>query len=250
MRVESSEAIQPIYDVVVLNAHPDDVEMAVGGTLLKLVEGGKRVLSVIFTRGDAGRYGTVAERVAEAGRASEFGGYDYLFLNRPDCGLFFDRETRDEAVCILRRARPELVLAPYHTNFQGHRDGINHEDHLALGRIAAAALKISRVKGYLAEIEPWVPSRLLYFMVPRAATPSLIIDVSEQEERIRGLINCFTTQTQIIRSGKPILDVLLEWRRFTGYTVGVELGESFLSEEPLLFSQPSGLCQRILPLSP
>lgn len=250
MEIEAIERIGPQYDVLVFNAHPDDIEMAAGGTLLKLLDSGKSVLNVVFTRGDAGRHGTVEDRVQEMARAADFGGYDFLFLDRADCELFFDRETRDVAVRCIRRARPSLVLCPYHTNYQGHRDGINHEDHLALGKAVTAAMKIARVAKYLPDAEepPYLAERLLYYMVPRFTVPSLIVDVSDQASRLKGLIECFATQTNITRSGKPILEVLFEWRKLLGASVGIELGESLLSEEPLVVGEPGGLCRRSLSL--
>jgi LmbE family N-acetylglucosaminyl deacetylase len=246
MQIDDISSIQPGYDILVFGAHPDDAEMAIGGTLLKLTAEGKKVLNVVFTTGDKGRHGTVSERIDEQRRAADFGGYDFLFLDRPDCGIYVDEKNRLDAIRVIRRARPSLLLAPYHTNFQGHRDGVNHEDHLALGKVVTGAVKVAGVGKVIPELEPWVVDRLLYFMVPRFARPSLVVDVTSQEERFKELIACFTTQMRIVRAGRPILDVLLDWRKMFGYSVGIGLGEAFLSDEPLIVESPGGLCGRVL----
>ena len=56
-------------DVLAVGAHPDDVELACGGTLALLARRGKRVGIAHLTRGEAGTRGTVAERRREAERA-------------------------------------------------------------------------------------------------------------------------------------------------------------------------------------
>ena len=58
-------------DCMVIAAHPDDAEISVGGTLLKLAQAGKQVGVVDVTRGELGTRGTVEDRARESAAASE-----------------------------------------------------------------------------------------------------------------------------------------------------------------------------------
>ena len=62
------------FDVVVFGPHPDDIEMSMAGTLIKLVRSGKRVLTVSLTRGENGTYGDIETRREEFEAAATTGG--------------------------------------------------------------------------------------------------------------------------------------------------------------------------------
>ena len=57
-------------DVLALGPHPDDVEIAVGGTILLLRAAGRTVTVVDFTRGEMGSRGSVADRATEGSFAA------------------------------------------------------------------------------------------------------------------------------------------------------------------------------------
>ena len=58
-------------DALAIGAHPDDIELSVSGTLIKLAELGYRVGVVDMVRGELGSRGTPAIRAREArGRRS------------------------------------------------------------------------------------------------------------------------------------------------------------------------------------
>ena len=114
-------------DVLVLAAHPDDAELACGGTLAKLTNEGHRVGLVDLTRGDLGTRGTPAIRAEEATAAAEVLGLSL----RENLGFrdgFFrhDEDHLREVIRSVRRHRPRIVL----TNAPEDR----HPDH---GRAAA-----------------------------------------------------------------------------------------------------------------
>ena len=58
-------------DVLAVFAHPDDVELTVGGTLLKLKSQGYRTGALDVTRGEMGTRGTVEQRAKEAEDAAK-----------------------------------------------------------------------------------------------------------------------------------------------------------------------------------
>ena len=58
-------------DVLVFGAHPDDVELGCGGTVIKLVEQGKKVAIIDLTRGELGTRGTAKRRNKECENATK-----------------------------------------------------------------------------------------------------------------------------------------------------------------------------------
>ena len=77
-------------DILAFGAHPDDVEISMGGTIIRYVSEGKNVGIVDLTRGELGTRGSVPIRDAEAKKAAEILGIsvrenlsmrDVFFLN-------------------------------------------------------------------------------------------------------------------------------------------------------------------------
>ena len=72
------------YDVLAFAAHPDDLEVAMGGTAAKLVAAGLRVLFVDLTDGEPARYAEARIRSDQAARAARLLGVDRLVLDGRD----------------------------------------------------------------------------------------------------------------------------------------------------------------------
>ncbi|MFN9703456.1 MAG: PIG-L family deacetylase, partial [Planctomycetota bacterium] len=112
-------------DVLAIGPHPDDVEIALAGTLLRLRDAGKRIGIVDCTRGEKGSRGTAAERAGEAAAAAQLLGCAFRGnLGLPDGGVREgDDAGCDALVAALRAARPALLFAPL-------ADDV-HPDHVA-----------------------------------------------------------------------------------------------------------------------
>ena len=95
-------------DVVAVGAHPDDVEVACGGTLARLVQQGYRVGIVDLTDGEPTPRSAGPEvRLAEAARAAEtLGIHERITLDLPNRRLFDSFEARVELAKVFRRWRP------------------------------------------------------------------------------------------------------------------------------------------------
>lgn len=226
-------------DLLVIAAHPDDAEICVGGTLLKLAAAGRKVGIVDLTRGEMGTRGSREDRDRETRHASELIGLAVREnLELPDGRVEVTLDARERLARILRFHKPELVLAH-------HVDDL-HPDHVACGRLAREAWYLSGLQR-LAELDggPGAsrPKRLLHFAghVPFEAT--FVVDIGAFWEKKRELVNCY--QTQLVPSGATDrgqhflfgADILarMETRaRFYGERVGVRYGEPLLHAGPLL----------------
>ena len=122
------------YDILVFSAHPDDAEFAMGGTLVKLVRAGYSLRHISLTKADMSTNGTVESRMVEFARASGIIGCAHEALDLPDTGVENTRENRLLAAALIRRYKPQLVFAPYHTNPLGELGGLANVDRSPLAR--------------------------------------------------------------------------------------------------------------------
>ena len=223
------------FDVVAFGPHPDDVEMGIAGTLIKMVRAGKRILNVSMTRGEMGTYGTVDVRRAEFERANEIMGTVPFMLDFPDTAMVNDHEGKLRIARLVRETRPDVVFAPYHSNPFGHFDGSANVDHFATGELVRDGLKLARFRSLLPGVEPHGVPHLLYYMVPKHMSPTVVVDVSDVIDEVHAAIQAYETQMSIQKRGLAILDTLDVIRRYQGLRINVRYGEGFYSDEALSF---------------
>jgi LmbE family N-acetylglucosaminyl deacetylase len=134
--------------IMVITAHPDDMEFSCGGTIARHVQQGAEVTLLIFTNGDKGGHdpawtaamldGIRKREQDEA--AAVLGVKRVIFFDVPDGDLIPTLEMRKRVVAELRRYRPDAVFTFDPTTYFMHDAYINHADHKAAGEIALNAL--------------------------------------------------------------------------------------------------------------
>jgi LmbE family N-acetylglucosaminyl deacetylase len=133
---------------LVIFAHPDDAEFMCGGTVAAWAKEGTQVHYCVVTDGSAGsnepgitREEMVPIREREQRAAAEvLGVSDLTFLGFRDGELEVNLETR-RAVCrVVRRVRPEVIVAPDPSRLWSGRGYINHWDHKQAGTLALCAV--------------------------------------------------------------------------------------------------------------
>lgn len=225
-------------DALVIGAHPDDAEISLGGTILRMVEAGRRVGVVDLTRGEMGTRGTAEDRDAETAAATESLGLAWRGnLGLPDGRVEVDVASREKLARLLREYAPDVVLA-HHTNDL-------HPDHAACGELARQAWYLSGLKR-LAELDGGPPARrpprLLHFLGHVPFEPTFVVDVSGVWERKVEAIRCYCSQLETDEpedDGKHFLfgaDILTRAEtkaRFFGERIGVRYGEPLHHEGPL-----------------
>lgn len=221
------------YDVLVLGGHPDDPEMAIGGTIAGLSAAGKRVAMVSLTRGELGTHGDAETRAREAAHAAEILSVDIRHLDLPDGGVEDTMENRHRIARLIRETRPRIVFAPYPWARTGPLDGRSNLDHLACGELALAGAKLARFKKLELGHEAHNIERIWYYMLPDNLHPSVTVDVSEHRDTLVRAVEAYESQMVIGRGERGIMDMLLLWRRNEGQRIHVELGESFYCEDRL-----------------
>jgi LmbE family N-acetylglucosaminyl deacetylase len=160
-------------NILAIGAHPDDIELGCGGTLLKAVRQGHNVYMYNITRGSAS--GDPDMRVQELIHSSEFVGVNTLWIdNFEDTKLSLNSQLVNHIEYFIGKAKPDLIYT--------HSGCDNHHDHRA---IAAATIEAGR----------FVPNIVSYEMpVTRDFKPQVYFDISDViDEKIK-LLNVFYSQ--------------------------------------------------------
>lgn len=216
-------------------AHPDDVELACGATLLKIMNEGCPVAVCDLTKGEMGTLGTPETRRAEAETAAAVMNYHRrMTLDLGDSKLFYSEENLAEIIRIIRHFRPDVVFA----NPPDER----HPDHIKGSKLVTDAVYYSGLKQLETSMngsiqEPHRPQHLLYYIQFKHLEPDLIVDVSETFCGSRKGILAFASQfyqegtteepeTMIKR--KEFLTGLEARARYFGEQIGVMYGEGFM----------------------
>jgi LmbE family N-acetylglucosaminyl deacetylase len=109
--------------------------------------------------------------------------------------------------------------------------------------IVREATKLARFRRLMPEVEPHTVRRLFYYMLPDDVLPTFVVDVSDHRQRLEAAISAYASQMQIRRGERRVLDMLMLLRQHAGLRIHAELGEGFLSVEPL--SGPAESLMRI-----
>lgn len=224
-------------DILALAAHPDDVEITCGGTMIKMSEMGKKTGVLDLTEGEMGTLGTPAERLRDADKAAEIlklSARENLHL--PDSALEFNQENKAKIAAVIRKYKPDTVLLPYKHN-QRHPD---HRMAALLGYDACflAGLAKAPVSG-----EPHRPHKIIYVSSFLKADHSFFVDISEHWEQKKASIAAYKSQfngtkfaNQIYKPGVNIFDLLETYQRQYGIEVGCQFAEAFWIAEPILLN--------------
>jgi len=218
--------------VLAVYAHPDDAEVACGGTLARWATGGARVQLVIACRGDKGTLeeGSDPDDIARlragevAAGAAALGIDGYEMLGYPDGELDDGPELRGRLVATIRRVRPDAVVCPDPTAAFFGRTYINHRDHRAVGwatldAVAPAAWSPLYFPGTGA------PHRVAEVYLSGSLEPDVYVDVEPVLEAKAEALRCHQTQ---LRGSAGVLEAAVRRRAAdAGRAAGARYAEGF-----------------------
>ncbi len=217
--------------VLVVTAHPDDVDFGAAGTVATWTKAGIEVAYAIVTNGDAGGYDPSVSRVAMAelrqeeqrAAAAEVGVTDVRFLGYPDGRVEVSFDLRRAISREIRDVRPQRVVTQSpQRNFA--RIQASHPDHLATGEATLCAVYPDARNQFahpeLAEagLEPWIVPEVWMMGTP---TPDTWVDVTDVYDRKVAALQAHASQMP----GVPDLDGLLrQWLGFQASAAGLPEG--------------------------
>jgi LmbE family N-acetylglucosaminyl deacetylase len=122
-------------------AHPDDPEVACGGTLATWARQGTEVQIVVVTRGEKGsdNADTDPDELAQTRLAELHHAANVMGVSSAECWGIDDGEVtnnlslREQIIRLVRTQRPDVVLAPDPTSVFFGDHYVNHRDHRELG---------------------------------------------------------------------------------------------------------------------
>lgn len=222
---------EEIKRVLVVAAHPDDLETAAGGTIGLFIDRGVQVALLLGTDGDIGTHDPAFTRdtLAETRRretldaARVLGLDEVFFLGLPDGELVADLALRAAIANIYRRWQPDTVFT-----FDPYWSGQAHPDHTAAGRAAVEAYMPSKMELYHPEqLEDGVKVadvKRFFFFGGSNREGEITVDISPAWQKKLDATRCHVSQ---FGQKEEALKWLEEWNRETGKCCGLEFAESF-----------------------
>lgn len=226
----------PQLDVIAVGAHPDDVEIACGGTLARLVKQGHRVGIIDLTDGEPTPKSPGPHvRLAEAREAAKILGVaTRVHLELPNRRLFDSFETRVALAKEFRKYRPRLVLG------FGEKTPLASPDHHQAMLLTEAAVFYSRLTKWDEHFDGLavhsVPMLLYYTLafgslgLPPGAG-HMVVDISEELETKLAAVRCY--QTQFPPEKEYVFNRIRAANEHQGLAAGFTAGELFTSPRTL-----------------
>jgi bacillithiol biosynthesis deacetylase BshB1 len=220
-------------DLLAIAAHPDDVELTCGGTLLKMAQLGYKTGILDLTAGEMGTRGTLETRAKEAAKAAKLLSVKWRgTLGVPDSDVQPTRQHKLRLAAVIRQLRPKTIILPYWE--------ARHPDHYHASTLGYEACFLAGLQQLPIEAEAYRPFKILYSTSYANVRPTFVVDITAQYQQRRKAILAFGSQfrpakSQIKSKVHLAIDRLeAEMNRLAqhyGGMIGVDYGEPFLQKE-------------------
>jgi bacillithiol biosynthesis deacetylase BshB1 len=223
--------------ILAIGPHPDDLEIAMGGTACWLLAQGHEVVLCDLTNGEPTPVGTPERRAAEAAEAARLLGVRRrITLSLPNRYLQDTLEARTAVAEVIREVRPDTLFVPYWTDA--------HPDHVAACTLAEAARFTAKLTKTTMRGEPHYPRRVYHFFSTHYrlhVRPSFIIDISDFIDTKIASIVAYESQFGEERGTGWIVDAIRETNGYWGRLIHRRYGEAFLCREEIGVARWDGL---------
>jgi bacillithiol biosynthesis deacetylase BshB1 len=220
-------------DLLAIAAHPDDVELSCGGTMLRMAQQGYKTGILDLTAGEMGTRGTRETRAKEADAAGKILRVSWRgTLGVPDSDVQPSRANKLLLAAKIRELRPKTVILPYWE--------ARHPDHYHASTLGYEGCFLAGLKQLPVECEAYRPFKILYSTAYANVHPTFVVDISAQyDERKRAILaysSQFPGNVPVNEEGVHLgLDELenemSQLARHYGQMIGVKYGEPFFIKE-------------------
>jgi bacillithiol biosynthesis deacetylase BshB1 len=220
-----------MLDVLVIAPHPDDAELGMAGTIIKMGQDGLRVGILDLTDGEPTPHGSLEIRQAETAAATRILGIPWREnLGLPNRSLEHTLETRRKLAEVFRQTRPRWLFAPYWIDA--------HPDHVAATEMIEAARFWSKLSRSDLRGTPHHPERIFHYFcihLRLAVPPTFLVDITPFWDAKRRSIAAYESQ---FVTGRPsdsptLLDRMRDQAAYFGGLIGTSYAEPFAAREPL-----------------
>jgi bacillithiol biosynthesis deacetylase BshB1 len=223
-------------DLLAIAAHPDDVELTCGGTLLKMAQRGYKTGILDLTAGEMGTRGTPETRAKEAAKAAKLLGVKWRgTLGVPDSDVQATRQNKLRLASVIRELRPKAVILPYWE--------ARHPDHYHASELGYEGCFLAGLKQLPLEGKPHRPFKILYSTAYASVRPTFVVDITGQYEQRHRAILAFESQFRPKKhetKGRVFLAIdrleeeMNQLARHYGQMIGAKYGEPFFQKELML----------------
>ena len=204
--------ISPSDRVLAVAAHPDDIDIACGGSIRRWAKAGTSIFYCLATSGEKGDHVTLdspaEHRVDEQHRAASILGVEGVeWLNERDGAVQDSPSLRTKLASVIRRVRPTIVLVHSpRMNLSSVR--FSHPDHIAVGMATLAAIFPYARSAVLVDdgLDPWVVPRAIFF---GDETPNVFVDIgNEVDDKVAAVSE---HRSQLSGLPEDLRRFLVEW---------------------------------------
>lgn len=224
-------------DILAIGAHPDDIELGCGGTILNEIHKGKKVGLIDLTAGELGTRGSVEKRKQESYKASKILGVDFrLNLGMKDGFIKNDEKSQIQIIRFIRKYQPDLIIC----NAPDDR----HVDHAEASKLVVSSSFLSGLVKINTNLDnnnqnPWRPNNVYHYIQWKNLEPTFVVDISQHIEKKMEAVLSYDSQFYNPKSEEP--DTLISSEKFLdsitarsadfGRLIGVEHAEGFISNK-------------------
>ena len=222
-------------DVLAIAAHPDDVELICGGTLIRARMLGRSTGILDLAAGEMGTLGTPEVRAKEAAKAAKVMGVSVREnLGLPDGGIENTPETRAKVAVVIRRLKPKIVIT--------HSQHGRHPDHPIVAQLVRDACFVAGLKKVEPALATHRPLKVLHALSFREDNqkPTFVVDISESFEKKVEAIKCYESQFgeaiqagEVYPNGEPLYDLIRHHAAHYGSLIRCQYGEPFYTTETM-----------------
>ena len=211
---------------LVIGPHPDDQELGMGGTIIRLVQQGHTVHIVDMTNGEPTPNGSVETRARESAEAAKLLGVSRTLLGLKNREVTHNIESRHKLAAVIRSHRPNVLFLPFPLDA--------HPDHVATTKIGEDARFDAKLTKTNIPGEPWHPKRIIYYFCTHlrmSFQPTFCIDMSDQIDQKMKAIACYASQG--MGPGGWIPPAVKTMNAYFGGRIETKFAEPFFTHEVL-----------------
>jgi len=222
-------------DVLAIAAHPDDIELICGGTLIRAHMLGRSTGIIDLAAGEMASRGTPELRAKEAAKAAKVMGVAVREnLGFPDGGIRNTPETRAKLAVAIRRLKPRIVIT--------HSQHGRHPDHPIVAQLVRDACFVAGLKKVEPKVAPHRPLKVIHALSFREDNqkPTFVVDISEAFEKKLEAIACYKSQFgeavqagEVYPNGEPLPDLIRHHAAHYGSLIRCRYGEPFYTTETM-----------------
>ena len=235
-----------MYTVLAITSHPDDMEIACAGTLLKCKQRGDRVVVCHLSSGNLGHViippdELTAMRAKEAERSAQMGGFEIIHSSFDDLAIYDNNKAaRDKVVDVIKAVKPDFIIT--------HAPDDYMPDHTAVSRLVFDASFTATLPNYHTNVPGAANMVPIYYMDTLAGVnfnPTEFVDVTDFIEQKLQMLECHESQVVWMRDhdGIDFPDMVRTCSRYRGYQCGADYAEGFRQCQVYL----KGTTKRLLP---